>query len=332
MSRTRLLALCALACLLALAGGLLFAHSSTAAATAPRAELPPRPQRAVLGLEAVTSADTATTTVQRTFVSTAGSDANPCTNALPCRGFAAAMANTSPGGEVVALTSGGYGPVGIGMAVTIIGAPGVHAAITALTGNAIEVNAGVDDTVVLRNLYLNGLGGENGIVYNSGYALMLEQITATGFTGGAGVFHQAPNGRLHATDLIVRRNANGVYVFPNSGIAPVSLDRVQARENTSVGVFALGNARLRISDSVVSGNASGIFAEVPTMVSGCQLSENVFGLYVLESVGRISGSTVTSNQHGLWNDTGTLESFGDNVVRGNTIDNTVGTVTTVATS
>ena len=34
------------------------------------------------------------------------------------------------------------------------------------------------------------------------------------------------------------RNSNGVYVFPDSGTARVSLDRVQVSENTSVGVFA----------------------------------------------------------------------------------------------
>jgi hypothetical protein len=55
----------------------------------------------------------AAATIQRTFVSTSGSDANPCTATAPCRNFAAALALTSPGGEVVAVTSGGYGPVTI---------------------------------------------------------------------------------------------------------------------------------------------------------------------------------------------------------------------------
>src|SRR6187399_2663715 len=97
--------------------------------------------------------------IQRTFVSTEGNDANPCTRAQPCRNFAAAIANTLAGGEVVALDSGGYGTFSVNKEITVAGAPGAHVAITAFSGNAVTVNAGVDDTVVLRNLYLTGLGG-----------------------------------------------------------------------------------------------------------------------------------------------------------------------------
>ena len=39
---------------------------------------------------------------QRTFVSVAGADGQPCSIALPCRSFAAAIAQTNAGGEVIA--------------------------------------------------------------------------------------------------------------------------------------------------------------------------------------------------------------------------------------
>jgi hypothetical protein len=299
----KLLLLFALLATAAGAGAAVFAHGSEAAAAA---------------------------AIQRTFVSTAGSDSNPCTRAAPCRNFQAAMANTLAGGEVVALDSGGYGPVSIGMAVTIVGAPGVHAAVTATSGDAIHVAAGAGDTVILRNLYLNGLGATNGVNYVSGRALHLEQLTSSGFDL-FGVNHEAPNGRLYGSDLVLRRNAVGVRISPPSGTAPVTLERVRADDNSFAGISGIQNARLRISGCSVAGGQYGVTVAVPTMVSGCRLSENsFFGLQVGGgATAQIGDSTVTFNTVGLQNDGGTLESFGDNLVRGNTT-NTSGTITTVA--
>src|SRR2546425_5050331 len=90
----------------------------------------------------------------RSAVSVNGSDLNPCTVASPCRSFTAAMAQTNPGGEIIALDSAGYGPFIVSQAVTVSGAPGVHAALTALTGTAIAVAAAGTDHVSLRNLVL----------------------------------------------------------------------------------------------------------------------------------------------------------------------------------
>ena len=56
----------------------------------------------------------------RTFVSGNGSDANPCSLAAPCRSFAGALAQTSPGGEIAVLDTAGYGAVTIGQAVSIV--------------------------------------------------------------------------------------------------------------------------------------------------------------------------------------------------------------------
>src|SRR3712207_4335153 len=82
-------------------------------------------------------------TAQRTFVSTTGSDANTaslCSAANPCRSFGAALGVTNTNGEIIALTSGGYGPVTVNKGVQITAPTGVYAAITAFSGNAISVN------------------------------------------------------------------------------------------------------------------------------------------------------------------------------------------------
>src|SRR5882672_11336232 len=77
----------------------------------------------------------------RSAVSVNGSDADPCTVPSPCRTFTAALAATASGGEIIAIDSGGYGQsFTVSQPVTVSGAPGVHAAITATTGTAITIN------------------------------------------------------------------------------------------------------------------------------------------------------------------------------------------------
>src|SRR5438309_4598649 len=114
---------------------------------------------------------------QRSFVSANhGNDANPCTVTLPCRNFAAAIAQTVAGGEVVVLDSGGYGPVTIGNSISLISPPGVYAGITAFSGPAITINAGASDVVTIRGLTLNGLGGNEGIDFMAGGTLYVQQL------------------------------------------------------------------------------------------------------------------------------------------------------------
>src|SRR5262245_31209797 len=99
----------------------------------------------------------------RTFVSGTGSDSNPCSLAAPCRSFAGAIAQTSPGGEVAVLDTAGYGAVTITQAVSIVNEEGVEAGITATSGDAISINAGASDVVNLRGLTIVGAGGATGI-------------------------------------------------------------------------------------------------------------------------------------------------------------------------
>src|SRR5881409_3964821 len=104
----------------------------------------------------------------RSAVSSTGSDVNSCTVASPCRSFSTAIAHTNAGGEIIALDSAGYGPFTISSDMTVSGAPGVHAAITASGGaDAIKVN-GVGTHVVLRNLVLISAGGNFGVSQTAG--------------------------------------------------------------------------------------------------------------------------------------------------------------------
>jgi hypothetical protein len=84
---------------------------------------------------------------------------------------------------VVALDSGDYAPFVIDKSVTVAAAPGAHAAISVSSGDGIRVRAGGSDAVVLRNLFLTGIGGRHGIFFETGGSLDLELITAMGFAG-----------------------------------------------------------------------------------------------------------------------------------------------------
>jgi hypothetical protein len=126
-------------------------------------------------------------TIQRTFVSSSGSDSNPGTRESPCRSFQAALVGTTLGGEVVALDSGDYAPFVIDKAVTVAGVPGERAAINVSSGDGIHVHAGGSDAVVLRNLFLIGVGGRHGIFFETGGSLDVGFVEVTGFAGRASV-------------------------------------------------------------------------------------------------------------------------------------------------
>ena len=87
-----------------------------------------------------------------------GNDANTsanCSPAAPCRTFAAALPVTNSGGEIVVLTSGGYGPVNITQPV-IITAIGVDASISATSSeNVISI-------LTTGNVTLIGIAGGAG--------------------------------------------------------------------------------------------------------------------------------------------------------------------------
>src|ERR1700751_3288620 len=92
---------------------------------------------------------------QRVFVSAInGNDANACTATAPCRSFAQAMTVVAIRGEILALDSGGFGPVTITHAVSIVSPLGVEGSITqSTTGDAaITITAGAGDDIILRGL------------------------------------------------------------------------------------------------------------------------------------------------------------------------------------
>src|SRR5687767_6653801 len=119
-------------------------------------------------------------TKQRTFVATAGSDANSCGATDPCRTFSRAIAETAAGGEVLVLTSGGYGTFTIDKSISIV-ARGVYAGVTATTGTALRITIAPTDKVFLRGLTFKGAGAGNGIWATGGGQVTISDCVVSNF-------------------------------------------------------------------------------------------------------------------------------------------------------
>src|SRR5882672_10685706 len=149
----------------------------------------------------------------RSAVSVNGSDLNLCTTVSPCRSFGVALTHTSAGGEVIALDSGGYGPFTINQSVSVIGAPGVHAALTASSSHGIDVAAGASDSVKIRNLnvMLTGPPFRSAINATTFGALSIENCSVDGGNGHGIVIAGGVGSHATVVDTAVRGVTGEAY-------------------------------------------------------------------------------------------------------------------------
>jgi hypothetical protein len=272
----------------------------------------------------------------RTFVSGAGSDTGSCPLATPCRTFAYALTQTAPSGEIIVLSSAGYGPVTIGQAVSIINTSS-FAGVTVTSGDGITINAGTTDSVTLRGLTIDGGGaGSNGIVFNSGGKLTIDQCNLMNFVGfspaGNGILIQPTTGinKIVITNTTASNNQSmGVHYLPPSGSATagIVIDRVSANNNQS-GIAinnggSSGAAKASISNSIASFNNSyGFFFGGVTTPSldASNATGNLDGVKVLGNTTLALGRSVLMNnvQYGVYTSSGgTVNSYKDNRIAGN---------------
>src|SRR4051812_18073188 len=124
----------------------------------------------------------------RTWVSSQGNDGNDCNRLTPCRTFQRAHDGTLPLGEITVIDPGGYGAVTITKGISIIN-DGVGEAGLLVSGGlvGITINAEATDRVSLRGLTVKGIGfgGGNGIKFNSGASLTIENCVVRNLTGDA---------------------------------------------------------------------------------------------------------------------------------------------------
>jgi hypothetical protein len=275
----------------------------------------------------------------RAYVSTTGSDSNPCSITQPCRHFSAALAVTATGGEVDALDPGGYGSFTISQAITIEGEGWSYVAPPD-GGNGITINAVSGSNVIIRGVSINGVGttgGTNGIVFNSGGGLVVLDCVVQNFPladndNGNGIVIELLSGAIGVaiTNTIISNNgAFGIYYSPGgSATANVVIDHVVVTNNLS-GIFLenfAGPATIAISNSIVSNNSQyGIYfingsGSLQGSIDNSSINGNGFAGIDAEASSdlEIGRSVITYNGTGILNDR--VYSYLDNRINSNSHD------------
>ncbi|MFC5740259.1 hypothetical protein [Dyella tabacisoli] len=262
----------------------------------------------------------------RTWTSGVGDDANPCSRTAPCKTFAGAISKTAVGGEISVLDPGGFGAVTITKGLMISGG-GELASILVSGTNAITVNAGPTETVILRNLELNGNGsGLKAISFIGGGTLIVDHCTIQGFTAtGAGngiaidVASTTP-GKVIVRDSTIVGGSGGVVIESGASASTiVTLNNVVIQ-----GVANALDAKtgiLEATNSTVQGSSGfGALAEGGTVdLESSFFSAN--GTAVQAQTGsslRISNVDMFNNTVGIGSGGGTVNSAGNNRKIGNT--------------
>lgn len=290
----------------------------------------------------------------RTWISGTGVDQGGCGPiATPCRSLQYAHDVTNASGEIDVKDSAGYGAVTITKSIAIVG-EGSLAGVLATAGNdAITINAGASDTVVLRGLTIEGANvGRNGIVFNGGKALDIAVCTVQNFVGslpsGNGILVQPVSGTVSVSivDTTASHNGSaGFFYYPPSGSTAsvtIQASRLNTSQNGSSGfavnrsLAAGGTTKITIFNSFSGNNGGEGFyfnkaGDVAIDLSTGSGNSSTGFKALSGTIMTVGRSTAANNGNvGLYNSGATVSSFGDNRLIGNSAptSGTIGTVTT----
>src|SRR5258707_7207509 len=259
----------------------------------------------------------------RTWVSGVGDDANPCSRTAPCKTWAGAISKTAPGGEIDALDPGGFGAVTITKAITLDGGGGQVASTLVSETNGIVVHANASiDTVIIRNIRINGISsGINGIQFNSGKALIVENCNIFGFTGN-GINITSAGGKVSISGTSSNNNTSSGLNVSSTALTTVSINNSQFNMNGSFGVLAANFSQVVASDSVANGNSFGFIGSASSgsaeldLLNSTAANNSVAGVQAggggATSNVRVAGVAVYGNPNGFnIGAGGTIKSFGN---------------------
>jgi hypothetical protein len=310
---------------------------------------------ATFGVAALAFASPAYAQATRTWVSGVGDDVNPCSRTAPCKTFAGAISKTAPGGEINCLDPGGFGTLTITKSITVDCTGTFGSTLNSGGINGFTINDSLSATpgqanVILRGLSINGAGatpGLNGIRFISGKSLVLQDIFIQNQRSGNGISIANSSGAVHfhAEDVTVANGLGGIEIRPTGATAAVnaSLDNVRVENNTGNGVRLDTSAltggtgvRLSVTNSVVSGNNTGISANSPAagtqfalaMIDHSDISQSAgIGLNATGNLARliVGNSTISGNGTGVaFSAGGTVNTYSDNRLAGNATDGAFG--------
>jgi hypothetical protein len=270
----------------------------------------------------------------RTWVSGVGDDVNPCSRTAPCKTFAGAISKTANCGEISVLDPGGFGAVTITKGITINGT-GTLAGILAANVTGVIVNATASDTVILRDISINGAcNGLNGIRYIGGKVLMVDHCWIYGFTQNGIDVVKGTDASLKVIDSVIENcTLDGITISTTAGQVRSTIDRTRIM-NCGNGLHARNNSRVIARNSVFSHNTTnGIFSDATAGFATIRAWESQIsmnggnGARAGNAGGGSSGMEIGLNQidHNTSNGAlvgtgGVLETFGNNSIRGNGTD------------
>jgi hypothetical protein len=251
----------------------------------------------------------------RTWVSGAGNDVDntACSRGSPCLTFGHALAETASGGEIDCLDPGDFGPVTIGISVTINCEGAANGRIN-VGGNSSAIL--IDAANIAVNLIGLDINGENastaaGVTISVPAVVSIRNCKIYGFTGdtGVGIYFQpsASGGDLVVDNVFVVNNSAGIVQESGGGAANMTV-RNSNVSNNSLGIFSY----------IFGGTHAGLTVEQTTLAFN-----KIYGLLVESSgsVAILGTSTVVNNGSGVSAQSGgIIYSFKNNQVGGNGSD------------
>jgi hypothetical protein len=262
----------------------------------------------------------------RTWVSGVGNDADPCSRTAPCKTFAGAISKTATNGIINCIDPGGYGAVTITRSMTI----DCHETLASIltneqgpTGIIINVTGAADPkdslrTVRLRNVDIAGANsGSTGISILAGAAVILEDMSITGFTknGISDTRSEGKTSLVVKNSIIANNTGSGISALAQDN--NVLLDNVHSVKN-NYGI-ALGKTNNgSINRSVFSNN---IVAGVETDGGAQMMMDNSLVSYNTTGIASTGGQVAFANSDVSFNGTGvfgSVLSYGNNRIFANT--------------
>lgn len=229
----------------------------------------------------------------RSAVSLTGSDLATCTVPDPCRTFDVALGKTNEGGEVIVLSSGGYGPFTVTTSVSIISSSAFHAAIAPTSGAAITVNA-PGKTVTLRGLFLNSMGAGTGVSVNSAANVYIEDVVVNRFSGNG--IEAIGASEVFVKDSEIRNcGASGIFGAPASGVLILTVDHTRMERN-GWGLVVDSGVQTSVRDTVSARHqfnnfwfrSNGALAPVRASVENSQATDGLDHGFVAENGARVT--------------------------------------------
>jgi hypothetical protein len=233
------------------------------------------------------------------------------------------------------LDPAGYGQMPITKAISIINDGVGVAGITSSSGDGVTINAGATDSVHLRGLTIEGLG-----------------VTSPSKTASSGILPMAASisrptsSSFSVSNTIASNNGGyGINVQPGGSTVVTGVLSKVITNNNPNGIFVAatftggGSLNVTIVDSEVSNNGFGINAAsasgnaaTAVVAAQCRRQQQQLcrtkGRLECNSSGRAFGGH--GEQYWLSTFGGTIFSYGDNDIDGNTNDNT-GVLTKIPT-